>query len=336
MKNLMLLALGLCIALFTGAQTKITAKQPETGGPSVDSIQIIPFEGAKIFLLGHNFEKLGKENNLELLKNKFIQDYRESSVDEEFPKGAKEIIYLYGKDGRRRLKARPEDIEPVDMQKEISSFNANLPSVHYTIYDLPKEFEYHIYLSSPEQLDQLFETNCALILSQAFESKKASDFYRWSWLEISKPDSSWSITRKATKRNRQIEFSTFVGAHLILSSWAPMFGFDVDYRFINKYGQSKFKIGIDVSNQVLANYEKLDFTNRNLVSAFSIRILGNPLGGARSAWSGFSFGQYRTSEPNILNKATKFGFVSELGPLGVEFNFIREDNSMALSLRYYF
>jgi hypothetical protein len=135
MKMKALLALGLCFAL----TSPLKAQNKEKEIKELDSIYILPFAGCRIVLVGKGMEKLLQENHFDVLKNKFIQDYHASAQDKDFPATAKQVIYLASADGRRRLKAMPEDSNPLKVEDEIAAFQNEMPPFHYTNYDLAKK-----------------------------------------------------------------------------------------------------------------------------------------------------------------------------------------------------
>ena len=336
MKMKMLVASGLCFALHfpTSAQeTKL-----------LDSVYIIPFVGCKIVLAGNGIIKLVKENSLEVLKNKFIEDYRESAKDKDFPAGAKTIIYLASTDGRRRLKAMPDEDMPLNIQNEIKAFKSDLPPFHYTIYDLTKAFEYHIYVSMPGDLEKLMQVNCQALLTTS-TAGKVTMLYKYTSIEIANSDSGFVVKNKNRKSLDALSFAGFAGASLINSSFSPTIGLDVEFIKFNKYRKTKFKTGLSYSFNVMADYQNKSFYNFYKFHSLDLHFLNNLSHTKEDFFFGLSIGKYYTDKifgsarNGTLDKAWKFGIINQFKNIGVEYNFIYDKNktrNAAITLKYLF
>lgn len=329
-----LLALGLCLAWTVPSLAQDDKKE-------VDSVYITPFAGARIILVGKGMEKLLKENNLEVLKNKFIQDYQESAKDKDFPATAKNIIYLAGADGKRRLKAIPDEVAPVNVKEEIKAFNSNLPPFHYTIYDLMKDYQYHIYLNGPEELDKLKAIDCIKLIAGAKKEKNQLGIKWARSTEIVPVDTVYFFKNFKGGHPDRIALATTMGIGLINSSFSPNLGADFYFERVNKYGQPNYQIGVSFSSYILANYENKSFTSFYPISSYSLFYLKN----YGSTGLGLSVGKFLdgTGEPSVnhgsLNKAWKVGIISQYSKFGLEYNFIfdkQKKTNTAFTLRYYF
>lgn len=331
-----ILALGLCLALIfqTFAQEK----------KLLDSIYIIPFAGSKIVLVGNGIIKLVKENNLEVLKNKFIEDYRESVKDKDFPAGAKSMIYLASPDGRRRLKATPDEDTPLNIDNEIAVFKQNLPSYHYTIYDLTKSFEYHIYVTVPGDLEKMAQVNCQALLTSS-TANKITTLNKYTSIEIANSDSGFAIKNKNRNRLDALSLSGFVGVGLINSSFAPAIGLDVEFIKLNKYRKTNFKAGSNYSFNVMADYQNKSFHNFYKFHSLDLHFSKNLSHTKEDFFLGISAGRYFTDKlfgsatNGSLDKAWKFGIINQFKSFGVAYDFIYDKSktrNAAITFRYYF
>ncbi len=336
MKMRMLLALGLCFA-FTFQTFAQENKQQ-------DSIYITPFAGCKIVLVGKSIDKLLKENNLEVLKNKFIEDYRESAKDKDFPAGAKCMIYLASQDGRRRLKAAPDENMPLNIEQEMTIFKSDLPPFHYTIYDLTKAFEYHIYVKDPEDLQKLATVNCTQLLAHA-TGADALKLKKYVSIEVGPTDTGFAIQQQRRNGMDAISLSGFVGAGLINSSFAPTIGLDVEFIKLNKYRKANFKVGSSYSFNVMADYQNKSFYNFYKFHSQDLHFLKNLSHTKEDFFLGLSIGKYFTDKlfgsamNGSLDKAWKFGVINQFKSFGIAYDFIYDKNktrNAAITLRYYF
>jgi hypothetical protein len=314
MQKKMLLALGLCFALYVSTNAQ--------NAPS-DTIAITPLQGTKILLVGNSMERLVKENNFELQKNQFVTDMKEASKEPGF-EDTKEVLYFVAPDGRRRLKAKPEELVPFDTQKEIQSFSSNLPPYHYTIFDLQRQFEYHIFLTQPLQLEELTGMNFTLAIN-ALEAKekKAKSFVR---INVEQDNKEWKVTPTKQNRGVVLELSTSFAVGLYNSTLSPGLGVHADFVFMNKYRVPKYKIGTGFTLQALSEYQNFQFKNVHGAISADIRLLSNiAKQPGRSLWTGFLVGRLRSGIPegstvkHPLADRFKFGVAVESGFLGVEF-----------------
>ncbi|HEY0039668.1 MAG TPA: hypothetical protein VGB71_03345, partial [Flavisolibacter sp.] len=228
----MLWALGICIAL------TITAKGQK---PLQDTISITPFPEARVLLVSRDIDKLVRENNFEVLKNQFIADMKESAKDSDFPAQPREAIYMVAADGRRRIKAKPEELAPFDPVKEINEFSAGLPPVHYTIYDLARMMEYHIFLKTTEQLTQLTDINFTSI--QAPLEARRKSVLKSVKVEVERENNSWQVTPFISRRSMILELSTGFNVSLFNSTLSPGLSIHFDFVFLNKHRIPRYKIG---------------------------------------------------------------------------------------------
>jgi hypothetical protein len=337
MKMKALVALGLCLAFTFPLFAQ--EKKPQ------DTVYITPFAGCKVVLVGNGVTKLLKENNLEVLKNKFIEDYRESAKSKDFPAEAKSIIYLASQDGRRRLKAMPDEDLPLNIEAEIKSFKNDLPPFHYTIYDLTKNFEYHIYVKDTSNLNQLYNTDLSVALKQTPDNSIIG--IKRSRAIVIEPTATagWIISRSNTDRKDYLILSPVFGVSLINSSFSPNFGFDVNIQTQTKYGKPNLKFGVAYRYNVLADYENKTFSNFYRFDNLDLFVLENVSLNKDVYWFGLSLGRYYTDKVfgsarnGTLDKAWKFGFVSQIKNFGIEYNFIRgrdKNSNSAVTLSYHF
>jgi hypothetical protein len=322
MKKMMRIALWLLIALNGNLYA-----QENSPNQNQDTIRVEPFDGARIVLTGNNMKKLAGSNNLELLKNKFISDFRESEKDRDFPADSKNMIYLASADGRRRLKARPVEETGFDLDREISEFRQNLPVYHYTIYDLGNQFEYHIYVKDTTMLERLASLNCAALLSEATD-KEPKALRKANVLQIAPADGKWTITGRGTKRFDVLELGTGIGLGLINSNWSPVIGVSMAVILHNQYGKATFRPGIDLKFHTFADYSNFEFSNIYTVADYSAFFTFNS-SRKKERWAGLSVGMLQTQhkeKAGSLDGAWKVGIISTIGDFNVNFDFIRDRN----------
>ncbi len=336
MKMKTLLALGLCLA----HTLPLLAQDKEI--KELDSVYITPFAGCKIVLVGRNIEKLMKENNLQILKNKFIQDYQESAKDKDFPATAKNIIYLAGADGRRRLKAIPDETAPVDIKAEITAFNSNLPPFHYTIYDLTKNYTYHIYVPSLEALDELAKVDCSKSVLEA--TANASSLRRFTTVSLAATDTGFTINQRTNRKRDLLAIFGSANGLVVNNGFSPGLGLNLELQFSNRYGTPKYKFGVEGAINFFADVKDNTTTlyNINSSTGYFLKNLGT---NRKEVWLGLSTGRFSSfAEPDsskngVLYKARKYGIISQYNNWGLEYNFIVGKNdkvTAGLTLRYYF
>ena len=317
MNNKMLKALGYCLALTlaSNAQTKYA-----------DTIAITPLPGSKVFLIGNKMSSLLKENNFEVVKNQFISDMKKSAEDKAFPVDPKEAIYMIAADGRRRLKAKPEELAPFDTQKEINDFDAGLLPVHYSIYDLKKGFEYHIYLSDAQQLDQLSAINFSLALAAINDKEKLDRKY--AKIEIEQDNDAWKTNGLPKARMALLELSTSFAVGLFNSTLSPGLGVHIDFHFKDKYLLSRYKVGGGLTLYALSEHQDYQFKNIYGAVGVDLRLMKNIAAtNSNPLWIGFLAGRLRNGiDSSSLRNRWKFGFAVEKGFLGIEWAFIPPKN----------
>jgi hypothetical protein len=318
MKLHMLWAWMICIALSVSAAAQ---------KPLSDTIAITPFPDSKVLLIGPDMNKLVKENNFELLKNGFITDMKESAKDADFPANAKEAIYLVAADGRRRIKAKPEELTPFDTDKEISTFSAGLPPVHYTIYDLRNAMEYHIYLKDPQQLDLLSAINFTTIqMPVEAQGKSVSKVTK---LEVERENNEWQVIAPRPIRSATLELYAGFNASLFNSTLSPGISGHVDFLFLTKHRTPRYKIGTAFTLNALGEFQDYKFKNLHLARGVDIRLMKNYYtDNSRPLWYGILIGHIRRAEnldslpSRSLSNRFKFGIAADKGHLGVEYAFI--------------
>jgi len=315
MQKKMLVALPLYLALSLSATAQ--------NAPS-DTIAIMPFTGTKVLLIGNSMQRLMKENNFELQKNQFATDMKEASKEPGFAEDTKEVIYLVAPDGRRRLKAKPEELVPFDTQTEIRAFASNLPPYHYTIFDLQRQFEYHIFVTQPQQLEQLASTNFSLPIN-ALETKEKKA-YKYSRIDLDQDNKEWKVAPQRSNQRAIIELSTSFAVGLYNSTLSPGIGVHADFVFLNKHRIPQYKIGTGFTLQALSEYQNFQFKNVHGAVSADIRLLWNVARQPnRSLWTGFLIGRLRSGIPegstikHPLADRFKFGVAVESGFLGIEF-----------------
>lgn len=345
MKMKALLALGLCLAL----TVPLLAQDKESN--EIDSVYITPFAGTKIILVGKGMENLLKENNLEVLKNKFIDDYQASAKDKDFPATAKNIIYLAGADGRRRLKAIPDEAAPVNVKEEIKAFKSGLPPFHYTIYDLTKEYQYHIYINGPEALDELAKVNCSKSILEAANTtnlkrstNNTTNLKRATTISLTATDTGLIVNQRINRKRDLLTLFGSANGLLVNNTFSPGVGLNLAIQFSNRYGTPKYKFGVEGAINFFAE------TKDNATALYNINnstgyFLKNFGTNKKEMWFGLTTGRFSTfaesnsSKNSNLYKARKYGIMSQFNNWGLEYDFIigRNDKVTAgIGLRYYF
>ncbi|HUC81128.1 MAG TPA: hypothetical protein VMR70_09440 [Flavisolibacter sp.] len=292
-----------------------------------DTIAISPLPGTKILLVGNNMNRLLKENNFEVQKVQFIADMKAAEKEKDFPGTAKEAIYLVAADGRRRLKAKPEELSPFDTQKEIAGFVGNLPPVHYAIYDLPRQFEYHIFLSDPEQLQQLSAVNfTAAVEALKTKEQRPNRFFR---IDLEMEGNEWKATPLPTNSRGYCELSTNVAVNLYNSTLAPGIGISAAKVWLNKHKAPTHKLSASLTVQAISEYQDFQFKNIHGALSSDVRFMWNVARNSnRPLWTGLLAGSLRSGTPDsanvkyVLADRRKFGVSSETGFIGIDYSII--------------
>lgn len=334
MKKRMLLLAGAWLILCLTA----TAQAPKL----YDTIYLNPFPGCTVALMGRGMEKLIRDNRFEVTKNAFISDFRASAKDPDFPARSTYVLYLIGADGRRRLKARPDEWG-LDADAEILQFNSGLPPYHYALYDLPNRFEYHIYLSRPEDLDRVYELNGSSVLAQAL-GNRGKELDRYSVLSLRRSDSAWTYTSNRLPR-KLVELNVFMGTTLLYSKLGPLLGMEAYLCFPDKYKHLRYRVGLGFEYSVFADYAERTFRNPYYLTNYTLRYDHNvSREKGRERWAGMHIGVY--TDPDMpgysgsLRRTFQYGFQTQLMPFALEWSMLAgrqpSNTGMSFTLKYYF
>jgi len=243
---------------------------------------------------------------------------------------------MVSRDGRRRLKAETEG-SFIDIEKEIQDFNNNSLPYRYSLFDIPNDFEYHIYLKSPEQLDSMYKVNFKGTLD-TFLASKENELNKYYSVQIQKDDTTWTLSDFQRHKKIAIELGPFTGSSLINNHFTPMIGLGSYFQKTDKYGKARRRIGFLYELRVLADYNKFEFSNTSLVSSVTFHFdtnLSKEL--KKDFWTGIHGGIFIAKEGSLKN-AGRIGFKYHAGSIAVDFDFIflRDDNmGLGLTLFYY-
>lgn len=308
-------AFGLCLALTLHAAAQ----------NGQDTIAVTPLPGAKVFVVGNGMSRLLKEANFELLKNSFIADMKQAAADSDFVAAPTEAVYFIAKDGRRRLKLKPEEPFAFDVQAEIKAFEKALPPVHYTLYDLPHNMEYHIYLKEASQLYQLADVNFVLMNRSIATQLPKPDQYTRIDAEADKKD--WRVTADAARPNDWIELYPSVGVGMFNSTLAPAAAVHADVVFVNKYRTPGFKVASSATLYALGDYQDFQFRNVYAVAGYDVRLMRNFGPQKQPYWFGALFGRLKapglsdTVKASLRNRI-KLGVAFETRSFAADFSFL--------------
>jgi hypothetical protein len=254
------------------------------------------------------------------------------------------MIYLTGQDGRRRLKAVPDEMTPLKLEDEIAAFKSNLPAFHYTIYDLAKNYEYHIYVKGPEELEQLMAINLTNVIADA----KQPAHWRIKAITTAEivPDSNAYAYRTSYKRRwDMLSLSGFLNGMLVNNRFTPGVGLNLDLTFNNRYGRPNYKVGYDFGVNFFGDSKGDSSLTLYNINSHGFHFMKNVSGTKKEYWLGLSFGRFSTfAEPDKsrngnLYRARKYGIISQFSNWGVEANLISKgDNktTAGITLRYFF
>lgn len=306
-----------------------------------DTLVINPNANAKVLFIGNNMKEMATYGRADSLKNYFLDDLEKAKQQPSFPAESRTTHYIVHSNGKRRLKAESGDYqEPaLDMNKEIQSMSLNLPPYAYIIHDAAKNCELQIYVSKPEQIAELRNTNLTEAIQSIAKDKRAQrKFFR---IDVMSQDGQWKRKTAISNKVKSFEIHTQIGAGIIGSQPTPDFGIEFAYIFNDKYSVPRLKLGYTWRFNMLSTFSNGEFSNIYNVESYNLSILGNVGQGKSSSikWAGLEFG-YLKAPGGFLDKNYKLSLIYGFNALQVGLDFYNSklafDNSNKNTLLYGF
>jgi hypothetical protein len=323
MKKKMQFALG---AFFALSSTLVSAQKDER---FMDTITISPAKDFVVMLVGHNINEIKEKNRFDSLKTLFIADWEQAIASNAYPANAKQTFYFVASNGKRRLKTESEEYQAaIDVDKEKQSLEAGLPAYHYTIYDLARGYQYHIYTNDPQKIPLLKDMNCNEIMAKTLTDKKANT--KRAKVDIINNNNEWKAEYFVPQTRDFLVLSPTIGANLTGNSWSPSIGASMYVQFGNKYGTPKLKLGVTASSYMLSDYGGFQFKNVYAVGDFEGRLLWNTTHltqPKKPIWLGVGAGRINGYGKGDLDKSFKAGVIMQYKDLEYSFNFIKSKNT---------
>lgn len=320
MKNYMLYACGLCLALILTAMKSSAAEKTYQ-----DTIVFTPLPDAKVILIGEDLESLSHYQKADSIKLLFLKDVATAKENKSFPEHSREVHYLVAGNGKRRLKSESEDYveSSIDIEKEKRSMNLALPGYAYILHDLVSGVEIGIYLKNTEQLVSLENISFnEAILSIANEKKLQRQNYR---VDLEKKESLWSPVYTQGNQLDQLEISGLFGLGFINNQASPVIGADFALTFNDKYNIPRWKAGATLSGMVFSDYANKEFKNFYPVTSIDLRFMANISGKKGTATMfGLRGGYMFSEEGGSLDGAWKAGVAVEGKHFSANFDLIRD------------
>jgi hypothetical protein len=272
---------------------------------------IIPSSESKVLLIGNGMKSLVKNTSVDSLKNLMITDVNNARKQASYPASAKVTHYFVSPNGKRRLKTESEDYtEPaVNVEIEKRSLALDLPPYEYIIYAIQYNYECHIYLKNPGDLEKLMAVNFSEALASIKEEKKV--IRQSTRIDLEKDQAQWKIQNHSGNKLNLLEWTPSFGLSLIGGRWSPAVGFDLSIIFNDKFRSPMIKTGLSYTMNTFAEWSHNEFTTLSAVSSYDFRFLTN-MGGAKPKWVGLQGGFMKAADnKGSLNNKFKLGVVSE-------------------------
>jgi hypothetical protein len=331
MKKQLLFALWACLALIKANSQELKDDKSIATKSFKDTLMIIPSSDMKVMLLGKFQKDLSNFNDIDSLKQMLINDVIAARKQEDYPTGSKLTHYFVTAEGKRRLKAENEDYQEttVNVQREKRALRLDLHSYEYIIYALKNNYECHIYLKDPGNLDKLSRINFA----EAINAAKADpwNLKNSSRLDVEQENEKWILKNHSRTKQDMIELSPSFGLTLIGNKMSPTASLNLSIILSNKYGHGTVKTGVSYDLSTFADWSNNSISNLNLVHSYQLYIMSN-LSDSKQRWVGLQGGILKSKEnESPFNNKWKFGFVTEgFGSFNYTFDVIMLGNKKAI------
>ena len=292
-----------------------------------DTLQIRLQGRNLVYITGKSLKALTEYKRADSLKTLFLEDLKKSFAANAFAENPKRIHYFVNQQGKRRLKAEvnEDDAAKFDLEFEKKRMRQDLPPLHYTIYDLPKNIEIHCFLEDTTALAWLRETSLndgVKVLEKDRRKLTGLSSYR-----LEKTGFGFE-KRNAHKRDElRIELQVGLGALLFGNQPSPLIGYDiwVTLPHIPKASTNNFRLGFSYNAFVLTDFSEGQFRSVNPGSYWSGMLQSN-FGLQKDTWLGISAGQISTWDPSGLPKnAFKTGLIVNYERNVISFDAIEVD-----------
>lgn len=332
MKKQLLFALWACLVLIkANSQELKDDKSSTTSKMYKDTLMIIPSSDMKVMLLGKFQKDLSNFSDVDSLKEMLINDVASAKKQEGYPNDSKMTHYFVTGEGKRRLKAENEDFQEssVNVQREKRALRLDLHSYEYIIYGLKNNYECHIYLKDPGNLDKLSRIN----LAEAINAAKADpwNIKNSSRLDVAQENEKWILKNHSRSKQDMIELSPSFGLTLIGNRMSPTAAFNLSIILTNRYGHGSVKTGISYDLSTFADWSNNQINNLNIVNSYQLYVMTN-LSDSKQRWVGLQGGLLKSkANESPFNNKWKFGFITEgFGSFNYSFDVIMLGNKKAV------
>lgn len=289
----------------------------------------------KVLLIGKEFKELGFfAEEAEALKTTFIADLKAAYASGKLSGEEQEVYYFYKNASQRRIKAEAAEYSEkrVDVAQEMLRLDLNLPKYKFVILDLAHKMEWQVYVENPTELAANLE---AVNIKQAIEVGTANKKYRRqsTQLWVKTDSSAYSISHYQHKRQLSFSVGPSVGVSLIGNTISPNFGVMALFNEQNKYGTSRYRLGVGLTEYVFVTFENRQITDHQLFySIDALAAFNIAQNSKRAKWFGIQAGVFQTHDSNdALHNAIKLNLLtSGFSDLTYSFDFIFTKNDFVI------
>jgi hypothetical protein len=300
-----------------------------------DTLHIVLPGNDKVLILGKEFKELKIfADKAEALKITFIADLKAAYASGKLSADAQEVYYFYKNASQRRVKAEAAEYteKRVDVAQEMLRMDLLLPKHKFVILDMENKMEWQLYVNNPDSLAfKLENTN----IKQAIEVGTANKKYRRqsTQLWVDTDSSAYSLSHFQHKRQLSFSVGPSVGVSLIGNTISPNFGIMALFNEQNKYGASRYRLGVGFTEYVFVTFENRQIKDHQLfysidaLAAFNIAQASK-----RAKWFGIQAGVFQTYDSNdALHNAIKLNLLtSGFSDLTYSFDFIFTKNDFVI------
>ncbi|MFY8190936.1 MAG: hypothetical protein ACOVK9_08210, partial [Bacteroidia bacterium] len=300
-----------------------------------DTLHIVLPGNDKVLIMGKEFKELKDfADKAEALKTTFIADLKAAYASGKLSANAQEVYYFYKNAAQRKIKAEAAEYteKRVDVAQEMLRMDLLLPKHKFIILDMESKIEWQLYVNNTDSLAYKLEnTN----IKQAIEVGTANKKYRRqsTQLWVDTDSSAYSVSHFQHKRQLSFSVGPSVGVSLIGNTISPNFGIMALFNEQNKYGASRYRLGVGFTEYVFVTFENRQIKDHQLfysidaLAAFNIAQASK-----RAKWFGIQAGVFQTYDSNdALHNAIKLNLLtSGFSDLTYSFDFIFTKNDFVI------
>ena len=284
----------------------------------------------QVLITGISLKYLADYQRADTLKALFFADLKKSLHGNTFPETPKRIHYFVNQQGKRRMKAEINEdaAAKFDLDYEKTRMLLDLPPLHYTIYDLPKNVEMHFYLEDSTAFEAAAQTGISPAIQLMNNDRKKLSGLTAYRLE----NTGFGFESRNPKKRASIQITTYayIGATLIGNQLSPVISYDM---FLNIPANSRFRLGFSYNGFVLTDFTDGQFRSVN-PGMYWQGILQFNFKHDRNQWMGLSAGQISNLDANgFPENVFKGGIITHYNRNSLSLDAIFLDNKETFKLK---